>query len=814
MGLFIKCGRKIRLLTLFGLILLSFAGCSGGSNSQSGNSLDVGVLDVGVLFNLSDAQDNTGKDMLASVQIAKAHLEYYLKNKGSKFTKINLNIKDTKGDPAMALEELKNLKNAGIKIVMGPEKSAEASAIVSYANSNGIMLISPSSTATSLALDDNLFRFVATDKQQAEALAMLVSENKDIAAVIPIYSDDTFGQSFYDDLKTFFGPSGVSTAALLPGVPLGSDIPAAITAAEDLANGAVSDYGAGKVCVILMGLEDQSIQLLAQINEASILATLQWYGNSEITNSPKVSENASAALIARKTALTGVAFTSENDDFFVYAQNILNEVKKAVGHTPSVFALNAWDAIWCVAMTYDDIYDDIKIKSLSGDAYLTLLKDAFIKLSGKFYGATGFGHIDENTGDRIFAQYALYSYGAMGWNLSGSYKYDPNTGANISVGSTLIDKLAVSNITTIGIILPLSEQKWGDAVKAIQTAKNDINTYFSNRGLDYAVEFETLESNNDPALALQHIETFRKKGIMVVVGIPYSAELKNVETYINENNMVLISPSSTATSLAKDDNILRLMPSDKHQAGALNALLTEKGVKKLVVLNVNDTYGNDFVSELGTIYAKVSYPRGATDFSSYLTTLDTKVKDALLTNATSEIAVLFIGYPGDIKVFEQISNYSGLMSVGWYGTDAVACIPDFFSNSLARENALKVNFTASIYDYEGFMLNLPQVYSFNFMMNKSSVTTRIINLYDSLWIAAVGYYNKLADSTSTDADIIRYTKDQAQKTYGMGTPTFLDENGDRGTTAYGFYKIDDKISDWKLYATYSNAGFSPGLVIH
>ena len=84
----------------------------------------------------------------------------------------------------------------GIRIVLGPDSSAEVEAVKAYADENGILLISPSSTAISLAIPgDNVFRFVPDDTQQAETIATLMWEDG-IRAVIPIWRGDTWG----DDL--------------------------------------------------------------------------------------------------------------------------------------------------------------------------------------------------------------------------------------------------------------------------------------------------------------------------------------------------------------------------------------------------------------------------------------------------------------------------------------------------------------------------------------------------------------------------------------------------------------------------------------
>ncbi len=107
-------------------------------------------------------------------------------------------VKDTASDPQTALMALLALKAQGIKFVIGPVSSAECAAVLPVANSLGMILISPASTATSLAIaGDNLFRLMPNDNSQGAGTAALMLK-KGFTAVVPIWRGDVWG----DDLKT------------------------------------------------------------------------------------------------------------------------------------------------------------------------------------------------------------------------------------------------------------------------------------------------------------------------------------------------------------------------------------------------------------------------------------------------------------------------------------------------------------------------------------------------------------------------------------------------------------------------------------
>jgi branched-chain amino acid transport system substrate-binding protein len=110
--------------------------------------------------------------------------EYFSKTNSN--TRVGLIIEDTQTNPAISLEELKNLAAKGVRIVIGPATSADVQEVEDYADKNGILIISPSSTARSLAVQgDNVFRFVPDDTHQAQAVSRHIWQDG-VRVVVPI----------------------------------------------------------------------------------------------------------------------------------------------------------------------------------------------------------------------------------------------------------------------------------------------------------------------------------------------------------------------------------------------------------------------------------------------------------------------------------------------------------------------------------------------------------------------------------------------------------------------------------------------------
>ena len=132
------------------------------------------TVKIGALIPITGVASSLGESERAALKIATKDINEYLFKTNSSIG-IELIIEDSQSNPSASLENLKKLAAKGIKIVIGPGTSAAVQGIKDYADKNGIILISPSATAPSLAkAGDNFFRFVPGDSHQAPAISELM----------------------------------------------------------------------------------------------------------------------------------------------------------------------------------------------------------------------------------------------------------------------------------------------------------------------------------------------------------------------------------------------------------------------------------------------------------------------------------------------------------------------------------------------------------------------------------------------------------------------------------------------------------------
>jgi branched-chain amino acid transport system substrate-binding protein len=123
----------------------------------------------------------------------------------------------------------------------------------------------------------------------------------------------------------------------------------------------------------------------------------------------------------------------------------------------------------------------------------------------------------------------------------------------------------VNSATTveIGVIAPDGVNEYAGI---IMLANEDINDYVASKGLDYSFTYVIEDAEGRAAIQLEHVQNFRSMGINLLMGGGWLSQDQASLSYINDNDMLLFSPSSTSFGLGIPDNLFRLSPSDRWYA--------------------------------------------------------------------------------------------------------------------------------------------------------------------------------------------------------------------------------------------------------
>ena len=383
---------------------------------------DKDEIPVGALLSLTGSWVSLGESSKEALEYGITEINTYMEELGYS-TRFKLYIEDTQTDPDIALQKLQSLHAREIKAVIGPQASSEVSACKNYADNNNILLISHSSTAHSLAVEnDNIFRFCSDDQHEGKAVAQLMWDDG-IRAVVPIWRNDAGNSGLHTATKTNIESLGgtVYSGSMYAATTI--DFSNNITILKTQLTAATNQYGKEQVAVYIAAF-DEVVTLFNQIDNDSILSSVQWYGSDGVALSQGIISDAQAAQFAVSVGYPNPIYGFDQDALDKY-EPIVDIITAKINRQPDAFTLAAYDALWVLARTYIDseISDDFSI-----------FKKSFIKNAASYFGATGWTILNE-AGDRKYGNYDFWSVDDTGgtylWKLVATYQFESGSNGNL-----------------------------------------------------------------------------------------------------------------------------------------------------------------------------------------------------------------------------------------------------------------------------------------------------------------------------------------------------------------------------------------------
>jgi len=395
-----------RTLTCCALAFFLAGRAAGGQSARLHSQRE---FRVGVLVSLTGSWSSLGQNTVAALQIAEEHLEAeaIIQHGGYRF---RLLVRDTQLDPSLALAAIKDLDKRGVKIVIGPQSSAEVAMIKPYADAHNMLVISQGSTASSLAIPgDNIFRFCPNDTREAEPIVALMW-HEGIRTIVPLWRNDAGNNGLHDSVQAAFESLG---GAVTPGYryePTTTDFSAA-TAAVAAQVGATANPS---TTAAYLAAFDEVVDIFHSAQTSDTLSSTTWYGSDGVA--------LSAALLADSTATTFAANAGYPNPIFGLDdalqskwQPISDAIEARTGITPDAFALSAYDALFVVQRA---------LQNSGGTKIFGNFKATFVNEANAYVGITGSTALD-SAGDRLNGNFDFWAVrlenGSYDWVRIGSY---------------------------------------------------------------------------------------------------------------------------------------------------------------------------------------------------------------------------------------------------------------------------------------------------------------------------------------------------------------------------------------------------------
>lgn len=393
------------------------------SGATSGGLCNGQSITIGALNDLSGELSAQGKGDLAAEQIAITEINAQLASAGCKLT-FTLNNQDYGLDNTKALNDLTAMAAAGTQVVIGPLNSGTAAAILSYANSNHIVLISPSSTSQALHVTDNtnnyLFRTAPNDGAQGQGIAREVL-TQGAKAVIIVNRDDTYGDGLGNATATSLKADGLAASQIAGPFkydPATTDFTSLITQMTTSFNQLNTGAAAGHVAIVDVAFQEIGTLLQqASKQSAAIYNNVPWYGSDGEAQNSLLSNSTVGQYTAHVELPSTLFNVVNNSKTIAFFQKYAGTSQLAAIVGGGVFyTLEGYDDVWLAALSI----------MTAGQNSGTAVHAVYPNVANGFYGLTGWEGIAGN--DRIPGSYQIWKVVAKGstytWVLAGSWDFN------------------------------------------------------------------------------------------------------------------------------------------------------------------------------------------------------------------------------------------------------------------------------------------------------------------------------------------------------------------------------------------------------
>jgi ABC-type branched-subunit amino acid transport system substrate-binding protein/PKD repeat protein/RNA polymerase subunit RPABC4/transcription elongation factor Spt4 len=321
----------------------------------------------------------------------------------------------------------------------------------------------------------------------------------------------------------------------------------------------------------------------------------------------------------------------------------------------------------------------------------------------------------------------------------------------------------------------------------ISIANDDINDYMANKGLDYRFTYIVEDAQGNAALHLEHVQEFRSMGVNLLIGGGWSNQAQTSLSYINTNEMLLFSSSSTGVALSiPDDNLFRLAISDRWYNLAEADAMWDWGIDAAIVLYPKTRAGeyeqlvDDFTAMGGKAIHGHDYEAGTSDFRDFISGVENDAKELADVFGREHVGLLLLTFNIEdlVNIIEVASNFPTIYNLKWFTRAVPQQLPIVIETIPSEADHLSL-FCVEQHIQDNNAINVEEKFVSLIGMPFNVYTA---NLYDICWIYALSVFS----TDSVDAITIKKVLPDIAAGYnGITGNCELDENGDRAP-----YKFD------------------------
>jgi len=370
---------------------------------------------------------------------------------------------------------------------------------------------------------------------------------------------------------------------------------------------------------------------------------------------------------------------------------------------------------------------------------------------------------------------------------------------------------AESDEVVVGVALPFTGSlgEFGKGFKeGIDLAVEQMNAELAKTGKKLRFKVVSQDTTGTPDGAAKAVQTVvQTSGAKVVIGPLTTGEVLGAKQFADSNKIVIVAPASSGVAGGiPDDYIFRVMnPPDSFAAQAFQGIASSRGYSNVVVMHVDDPFGNGMYSGFserfkaagGGEVAEIKFQADAADLSSETTKASSEVARLAAAGKTAFFCVCFLGDAQ--KVLKLAAVDANLGTVDWLG------IENLFNKKLLENKddatfLTKVNFTVASAASTANPNTKPfnDAYKAKYGKDAGAFTNYA---YDAANIAMLSI--ALAGN---DGEAVKNVLPFVSNHYiGTQVQTHLDANGDQDIAVLDIYKLNADGSDYDKVGTYDGS---------
>ncbi len=379
----------------------------------------------------------------------------------------------------------------------------------------------------------------------------------------------------------------------------------------------------------------------------------------------------------------------------------------------------------------------------------------------------------------------------------------------------------------IGALLPLTGAlaSYGqNSQAAIMLGQTDVNAFLQKAGQTFTIKIVVEDTETKPDVALQKLQSLAAQGIKIYIGPQTSGEVRNIKSYADSNQLLLVSQSSTAPNLAiPGDFVYRFAPADSLQGKIGPRLFNQIGITNIVYVVRGDDWGDGLFQassqEAQTLGLKVApeirYAPSSAEFSSEAKALDDQVKSLMSSGVTADkIGIEIAAFAEAVAFMAAAKDYSELKQVHWFGSDGTAQLAEMLKDPAEAAFVSQIKWVNPIFalpENEKF----EKVTAYVQQQLGRAPDSYAYAAYDEVWVLTLA----LMQVNKYDGNAVRNVlSDVAGNYYGAIGWVKLNDAGDLATGDYFLWVVEPVGSayNWVQVGKYTFAtntfqwsGFTP-----